>query len=623
MDANHFHNDKFEMSAKIVHALRIALLVLVLVPLTSCISLGPPRVDKPEPGKNDDSLVVEYGRELVQQLMKKYDVPGLSVVLVDREKVLWAEGFGWASKQNSQPLTADSVMQMGSITKIFTAIAIMQLVEKGKVDLEAKLTTYLPEFRIQSRFTESDFSIRQMLSHHSGLPSDLALGFRFYLGEQSTPDDLLAQFENVPSALNSSHMASQPGEAFSYSNLAYSLLGTVIARTSGDKYADYIVEHILSPLEMKDSAILLPEHVSHLALANGFTEEGEIEGSYLRDLSAGALAASANDMGKFLQLFLNNGNAVLSDNSLQLMSTAQNDDVELDGDFRFGLSFFMSGLGQEPFLIYHGGDIPPYHATLRILPREGLGIVMMVNSDLGGGVINYASSQILDVAYRSRFSTDPELATPERLPSRGISLSEEQAENYTGLYYAGTSLGFVDIENKGSELTLEFLNTGIATVKMVPLEDDKFDIKLRLFGFIPLSLNFVMFGAEVPHFQLQFAEIKGKSYFWLTADGVSGPLALPVERSAIPEAWLERIGTYRVAERNEAFFESAELSFNDKSGFLQITVKNDPQPPLRFPIQTISDDQASILGIGRFGGEIIDAFPNRTIRYGGITLERE
>ena len=368
MEARRFPSDKPAWSARIYLAFRMSLLLLFPVLLTSCTSFGPPRVEKPEPGKNDVSLVVEYGRELVHQLMEKYALPGLSVVLVDRDNVLWAEGFGWASKQDSRPLTADSVMQVGSITKIFTAIAIMQLVERGRVDLDANLTTYLPEFGIQSRFAESDFTIRQMLSHHSGLPSDLARGFRFYHGGK-TPDDLLIQFRKVPSALTSSHMASKPGEAFSYSNLAYSLLGSVIERTSGEKYADYVTEHILSPLDMEDSAILLPKNGHRFELVNGFTKEGEIRGSYLRDLSAGALAASTNDMGKFLQLFLSDGKAVLSRGSLEMMSTAQNHDVELDGDLRFGLSFFLSKLGQEPFLIHHGGDIPPYHLTR---PRLGL-----------------------------------------------------------------------------------------------------------------------------------------------------------------------------------------------------------------------------------------------------------
>ena len=621
MDVHYFHTDR--VAERIARALRIALLVLVLVPLTACISLGPPRVDKPEPGSNNDALVVAYGRELVQALMKKYDVPGFSVVLVDREKVLWAEGFGWASIQNAQPLTADSAMQVGSITKIFTAIAIMQLVEQGKVDLDEKLTTYLPEFSIQSRFANSEFSIRQMLTHHSGLPSDLALGFKFYPSEQA-PEDLLTQFKNVPTALGSSHMASPPGEAFSYSNLAFSLLGSVIERTSGENYGDYVVGHILSPLGMKDSAVMVPGQVAHLTLANGITrEEEEVKGSYLRDLSAGGIAASANDMGKFLQLFLNNTETVLSDDSLQLMATAQNGEVELDGDFRIGLAFFMSVIGQEPVVISHGGDIPPYHASMRILPEAGLGIVMMVNSDRGAGLVNYAADQILNVAYESINSADGESATSERLPSQRVSMSEKQAERYTGLYYAGPSMGFVEIENKGSDLKLEFLSTGLATVKMVPLEGDKFGIKLRLFGFIPLSMNLVVFGADAPQFQLQFEEIKGEAYFWLTADGVRIVLAMPIERKVIPEAWLARVGTYTVADKNESYFDSAELVFDEKSGFLQFVVRSDPQPTLRLSIETLSDDQASIMGIGRLAGEVIDVLGDETLGYGGIVMERE
>ena len=375
---------------------------------------------------------------------------------------------------------------------------------------------------------------------------------------------------------------------------------------------------------MENSAILLPRGDSQLVKANGFTEDGEIEAIYLRDISAGGLAASANDMGKFVQLFLGNGNDVVSRNLLQMMMQAQNDDVELDGDLRFGLSFFMSAFGEEPFLIHHGGDSYPYHAYLRILPEEGLGIVVMTNSSRGASVVRQASSQILDVAFRARSPVEPDsTATSERHHSRDFSISEEQARTYEGLYYAGPNLGFVDIRSKGNDLTLKFYETNLATAKMVPVEDDKFDVKLRLFGFIPLPMDLVFLGVEEPHFELKFADIEGKNHFWLTADGVSMQLAQPVDRSAVPETWLARIGSYRIADGSVSPVQSAELAFNDKSGFLYITVANDLLPPISLPMQILSDNQASIMGVGRFSGEIIDVMSDKTISYGGITLERE
>ncbi len=631
MTGNQFRCKQTTQFGKSVWTTRIPLFILILLFFTSCISGGIPSIEKPEPGRNDISLVVDYGRELVQAVILDNEVPGISVVLVDHENVLWAEGFGWASKQNSQALTADSVMQLGSITKIFTAIAILQLAEQGKVDLDENLKTYLPEFNIQSRFADNDFSIRQMLSHHSGLPSDLMRGFKFYYGEQAAPDDLLDQFENLPSALNSLHMASKPGEAFSYSNLAYSLLGSVIERASGESYADYIAEHILSPLGMESSAILLPETGVQLALANGFTEEGEIEGNYLRDISAGALAASANDMGKFVQLFFVNANDVLSSNSLQMMLTAQNGNVELDGDFRFGLSFLLSELGQEPFLALHDGAVPPYHAYLRILPEEELGIVVMTNSDAGAFWVNYISSQVLDVARSAKLPTDSGVvARKESIRSEEISLTEEQAESYVGRYYAGESIGFIDVKRRRSNLTLEFLGTNLATVKMVPLEDGKFDTKLRLFGFIPLSAGLILPQFESPYFQLQHKVIEDKAYFILIASsadgqiaGLNGLVAISAERKAIDEVWLERIGTYNVVECSKSIIQSIDLSLDSQSGFLYISVANDVQLPIRFPLLTLSANQASILGVGRFGGEIIDVLPNDRIGYSGVILERE
>ena len=173
---------------------------------------------------------------------------------------------------------------------------------------------------------------------------------------------------------------------------------------------------------------------------------------------------------------------------------------------------------------------------------------------------------------------------------------------------------------------MEFFNTNLATVKMVPLEDEKFDIKLRLFGFIPLPLSFVMLGAQQPDFKIQYASIEGETYLWLTVDGFRGsvglPVAIPVERNKISRMWLERLGTYTVAEGSQSLIKSADLSLDEKSGFLYITVQIDVGPPRSFPIQILSDNQASIVGVGRYAGEIIDALTANTIRYSGLILER-
>lgn len=599
---------------------RVLILFLVVASLMSCVSND---IEKPPPGQEDISVITDYGHRLIQHLIVEHDVPGISVALVNRGGIVWTQGYGWASKIDAEPLTADSVMRAASITKILTAVSIMQLVEKGKVDLDSSLTTYLPEFSILSRFPKSNFTIRQMLTHHSGLPSDLMRGFKLYNGD-AAPDNLLDQFRRLPLEANSLHLASEPGKSFSYSNLAFALLGLVIERVTGEPYPKYIENQILSPLGMEDSAIVYPGHGDLLNQANGFGEEGEISDRYIRDISAGGLAASARDMGKFLQLFLRDSSSILSKDSVKMMLTAQNDDVDLDGDLRFGLSLFISEQGHMPFYVSHGGDSHPYHAYLRILPEEGWGIIVMSNSDNGQFVVQQVASEIMEVAYQSKSANRRDVINVKKPHPKRIQISDEHAKSFEGINFAGPDIGMVKIKENHGDLTMTFSNESLATAKLVPLENGNFDFKLHIFGFIPVPIGLGFLGVEEPHFELEFEKIEGKQFLWLTADGIRGlfPVATLVEKKVVPNVWADRIGTYYNREGQDSILQSVKLSFDERSGFLQARIVNDIQPPKNMPLKILSSNKATILGIGRFSGEIIEAEPNNSIMYAGVRFER-
>lgn len=589
--------------------------------ILSCSS-GLPSVEKPAPSIGDSSKVVDYGRELIKEMMAENEVPGVSVVLVDKNKVIWSEGFGWSSRDNNEALTSDTAMQLGSVTKLFTAIAIMQLVEQDKLDLDADLTNYLPEYSIQSRFQKKDFTIRQMLSHHSGLPSDLLDGFKFYRGKDEVPSNLVEQFRAIPSQTKLLHMASEPGMIFSYSNLSYSLLGNVIERVTGKSYSDYIREHILSPIKMNGTFILTPKNSMLASLSNGYIDSQEIKGSFVRNLSAGGMASSAKDMAKFLQVFINDEESVLSQRSKAIMMQPQNGGVQMDGDLRSGIGFRLSNLEKQPFSIQHGGDINPYHAYIQILPEQNLAIAVMTNSDKGIGLVNYAATQILDVAYKNNIKTEEKLIKQDIAVEKKVNFSEKEAKEISGLYYTGRAIGIVEVANKGSELTLKFIDTGLATMKMFPLEDNKFDLGLRLFGILPLPMSMIMPGGKLPKFQLQRELINNETHFWLTANGLRTALAVPIDKAKIHTGWLERQGTYVPKIDSQSLIHTAELNFDETSGFMNVVVSNNITPTISIPIRTLSESQASTIGVGRFHGEVIESISENTIRYGGLEFQR-
>ena len=221
----------------------LALMITAL--LMGCFHSPPPKPETRLPG--DYAYTKEYIRWFVQQQIKKHDVTGVSLALVDDQRVVWAEGFGYADKAHNLPATPDTLYRAGSITKLFTATAMMQLVERGLIDLDQPITTYLPEFSFKTRFPDAPpITLRHILTHHSGLPRDIARGMW-----SSTPQP----YTTVLDDLTTSYVLHPPNYIFSYSNLGMTVLGQVIERMSGEPYATYVSRAILNPVGMTTALI--------------------------------------------------------------------------------------------------------------------------------------------------------------------------------------------------------------------------------------------------------------------------------------------------------------------------------------------------------------------------------
>jgi CubicO group peptidase (beta-lactamase class C family) len=161
-----------------VKALFTIITVVVLISfLAGCATV--PLSERPEVVRRGDYSIVEsYASSLIEQEMKKNKITGLSIAVVDDQRIVWSEGFGYANKAGDLKASADTVYNVGSVSKLLTVTAVMQLAEQGKIDIDAPIQTYLPEFRIKTRFPDTDpVTIRGMLTHHSGMPSDYFKGW--------------------------------------------------------------------------------------------------------------------------------------------------------------------------------------------------------------------------------------------------------------------------------------------------------------------------------------------------------------------------------------------------------------------------------------------------------------
>ncbi len=212
--------------------------------LAAC-SLQP--VKPPETARGDYTYTKQYISWLIKKEMSAGDITGLSIALVNDQEVVWAQGFGYADKWKGIKATPDTVYQLGSIAKVFTATAAMQLAEQGKLDIEQPLQDYLPEFSIKSRYGDTrNITPRNVMTHHSGLPG-------YWL--QGMSERQPAPFTGQVTAVRSEYVAAPANTVFSYSNLAVSLLGATIGRLSEEDYADYMAHHLLSITRLKPPAL--------------------------------------------------------------------------------------------------------------------------------------------------------------------------------------------------------------------------------------------------------------------------------------------------------------------------------------------------------------------------------
>jgi CubicO group peptidase (beta-lactamase class C family) len=177
--------------------------------------------------------------DYIARLMPEYDIPGLGLAVVRDGKIAYTRGYGVRDTTTGTPVTPDTQFAIASVTKSFTSLGVMPLVQRGKVTLDKPLTTYIPEFRLSDPAATAKLTVRHILSHASGLGRNEAATFDPTL----TPADLLRIIAAAP-------LNSQPGERFEYSNLNTTMAGVLIERVTGQRWDDYTREQILTPLGM-------------------------------------------------------------------------------------------------------------------------------------------------------------------------------------------------------------------------------------------------------------------------------------------------------------------------------------------------------------------------------------
>jgi CubicO group peptidase (beta-lactamase class C family) len=335
-------------------------------------------------------------KDNVTKVLDRYvesKVPGLQYLVVNACGTLFEYAGGWADIQNRKAMTLDTTLMAYSMTKTFTAVAVLQLVEKGKLELDGVTDLYLPDTPYDGRH----FTIRQLLDHTSGIPNPIPLRWA-HLTEESASFDEDAALNQV--LRDNSKLAFEPGHKFAYSNIGYWLLGKIVERATGQSYPDYVRANILRPLGLSayEMDFVIPDLARHangylakyslMNLVKGFVIDrkflGEYEGKWLRLKSHhlngpafGGLVGAARGFSRFLQDQLRTESVLFGPETKRLLETRQTDGAgrpipmtlgwhvgETDG----AVYFFKEGGG--------GG----FHSEMRLYPTTGIASVVMVNS---------------------------------------------------------------------------------------------------------------------------------------------------------------------------------------------------------------------------------------------------
>jgi len=317
---------------------------------------------------------------LMASLRSAHNIAGATVAIVKDGETLFSKGYGWADVEQRKPVDAPTTMfRIGSVTKLFTWTAIMQLRDQGRLDLDTDITEYI-DISIPQTF-EEPITLRHLLTHTPGF-EDRIFGLFAALPPEGRGSWLQT---NMPARIN------PPGSYVSYSNYGSTLAGYVVEQISGMSWGDYIGEHILEPLDMEYATAIQPVPdalAAHLSNGYSFREGRFVARNFERigaQAPAGGMSASAESMARFMKAMLNdgeyNGNRILeAATAAEMRERAFVTDERINN---MSLGFYEQN-SHGLSMVGHGGSTSWFHTDMSLIPELNMGIFVSFNSEGGG-----------------------------------------------------------------------------------------------------------------------------------------------------------------------------------------------------------------------------------------------
>ncbi|MEW6207175.1 MAG: serine hydrolase [Acidobacteriota bacterium] len=400
-----------------------AILTLMIASLFSAQAPVSARIRQQRTGS---AAAIEAIEKFILHEMTDKEIPAVSIVLVDGDRILWAKGMGWADPDKKMPAHTGTVYRIGSVSKLFTDIGIMQMVERGKVDLDAPVRKYIPEFRPRNESGKA-VTLRQLMSHRSGLVREPPAGHYF--------DPTNPSLARTIASLNRTSLVYAPETRTKYSNAAIATAGYALEKMNRQPFAQYLKRAVLDPLRLASSSFEPTEETSkNLAKAYMWTIDGRVFEAPRFELGmspAGSMYSTIVDLGLFLTALFDKGRGVIKPATFDEMLTPQF--APAGQKTGYGIGFRISDF-EGHRLIGHGGAIYGFATTLAALIDDRLGVAVVATKDS----VNAVTDRIARFALKAMLALRDRKPIPQ--PEITSPMDSNTAHRLEGRYVKGDAV---------------------------------------------------------------------------------------------------------------------------------------------------------------------------------------
>lgn len=414
---------------------------------------------------------LEELKKEIQKILKESQIPGASISLVNREGLIWAGGIGTADLSNGTVVTGDTLFRVGSTSKSFTALSILSLVEKGRLDLDTPIRELIPQFEYSNPWSDTTpISTAMLLEHTTGF-DDMRLREFFKIDDPNLSLEM-----GLALGVNSRVSRWKPGTHYSYANSGPAVAAYIVEKLTGKTFEEYARESVFEPLEMNKSMFTMPQDLS--SLSKGYESDlSERKYAHITIRPAGALNSTAIEMANYLNMMINRGNfkgrQIFSPQTIERMERPTTTLAAKAGFDQFGY-----GLGNETTiedgLVWHGHDglIHGFITICRYSPTLGLGYFISLNKP--NSAVEKISELIAQTLTRGQLKSKPEVST----------LSSSDISRITGYYQQASARNelssFVDpftnvmkVSAESKRVVIEGLSNG-EKIELLPVTKRSF-----------------------------------------------------------------------------------------------------------------------------------------------------